>query len=73
MYDRLIKLYKTTTELKKFILMEKLFNISYASTGNMHKYINQMDNTIKILERLDIAIDPRILRPLIINWLGAHF
>src|SRR5438046_1389554 len=73
MYDWLIKLYRTTTELEEFILMKKLFNISYASAGNMHKYISQMDDMIKALERLDIAIDLQILRSLIINQLGAHF
>jgi len=61
MYDRLIKLYKTTTELEKFILMKKLFNIFYVFTGNMHKYINQMNNIIKTLECLNIMIDSRIL------------
>ena len=73
MYDKLMKLYRTTTELKEFILMEKLFSISYASARNMHKYISQMDDMIKALEHLGIAIDLRITRLLVINWLGAYF
>ena len=53
--------------------MKKLFNIFYASIGNMHKYISQINDTIKAFKRLGIAIDPRILRPLIINQLRAYF
>ena len=30
-YNRLTKLYRMTAELEEFILMEKLFNISYIS------------------------------------------
>ena len=61
------------TELEEFIFMKKLFNTSYVSAENMHKYISQMNDMIKTLECLDIAIDPQILRSLIINQLRAHF
>ena len=49
-YDRLKKLYRTTTDLKKFMLLEKLFNIFYTFTENMHKFIDQMNDIIKSLE-----------------------
>ena len=35
---------------KLFMLLEKLFNIFYMSAENMHKFINQMNDTIKFLE-----------------------
>ena len=57
MYDQLTKLYEMMTKLEEFIFMEKLFNISYVSAENMHKYISQMNDTIKALECLGIAID----------------
>ena len=62
MYDRLQKLYGTTTALQKFILLDKLFNISYASAGNMHKYVGQLDDHLKALDRLGISIDPTIAK-----------
>jgi hypothetical protein len=73
MYDRLQKLYGTTTALQKFILLDKLFNISYASAGNMHKYVGQLDDNLKALDRLGISIDPTIAKALAINRLGSHF
>ncbi len=72
-YDRLKKLYRTATDLEEFMLLEKLFNVFYASAENMHKFIGQMNDTIKSLERLGISIDPRIIKPLILTRLGSHF
>ena len=49
-YDRLKKLYKMTINLEEFMLLEKLFNVFYTSAENMHKFINQINDTIKSLE-----------------------
>ena len=49
-YDRLKKLYRTAINLKEFMLLEKLFNIFYVFAENMHKFIDQMNDTIKSLE-----------------------
>jgi len=49
-YDKLKKLYRIITDFKRFILLEKLFNIFYTSAENMHKFINQINDTIKSLE-----------------------
>ena len=49
-YDRFKKLYRTATDLKEFMLLEKLFNIFYVFVENMHKFIDQMNDTIKSLE-----------------------
>ena len=49
-YDRFKKLYKMIINLKEFMLLEKLFNVFYASAENMHKFINQMNDIIKSLE-----------------------
>ena len=49
-YDRFKKLYEMTTDLEKFMLLEKLFNVFYVSAENMHKFIDQMNDTIKFLE-----------------------
>jgi len=49
-YDRLKKLYRTATDLEEFMLLEKLFNVFYTSAENMHKFIDQMNDTIKFLE-----------------------
>src|SRR5947207_2124946 len=73
MYDRLQKLYRTITALQKFILLNKLFNISYTSAGNMHKYIGQLNDHLKVLDRLGISIDPTIAKALAVNHLGSHF
>ena len=39
-YDRLKKLYRMITDLKEFMLLEKLFNIFYMFAENMHKFID---------------------------------
>ncbi len=49
-YDKLKKLYEMTTDLEEFMLLEKLFNIFYVSAENMHKFIDQMNDTVKFLE-----------------------
>ena len=49
-YDRLKKLYEMTTDFKEFMLLEKLFNIFYMSAENMHKFIDQINDTIKSLK-----------------------
>ena len=49
-YDRLKKLYEMTINLEEFMLLEKLFNVFYMSAENMHKFIDQMNDTIKSLE-----------------------
>src|SRR5215471_3163383 len=59
--------------LEKLILLNKLFNISYASAGNMHKYVGQLNDHIKALDQLGICIDPTIAKALVINCLGSHF
>src|SRR5436305_13875551 len=73
MYNQLQKLYRTTMTLQKFILLDKLFNISYASAGNMHKYVGQLDDHLKALDRLGISINPTIVKALAVNHLGSHF
>src|SRR5438034_6844049 len=72
-YDRLKKLYRTATDLEEFMLLEKLFNIFYVSAENMHKFISQMNNTIKSLEQLSIFIDSCIIKSLILIHLKSHF
>ena len=49
-YDRFKKLYETATDFEEFMFLEKLFNIFYTSAENMHKFIDQMNDTIKFLE-----------------------
>ncbi len=72
-YDRLKKLYKTAINLEEFMLLEKLFNISYTSAENMHKFIDQMNDTIKSLEQLSIFIDSCIIKSLILTHLKFYF
>src|SRR5437773_2181861 len=73
MYDQLQKLYRTTTALQKFILLDKLFNISYASAENMHKYVGQLNDHLKALDHLGISINSTIVKALAINHLSSHF
>src|SRR5204862_5624640 len=72
-YDRLKKLYRTAINFKKFMFLEKLFNIFYMSAENMHKFIDQMNDTIKSLEQLSIFIDSCIIKSLILTHLKFHF
>src|SRR5438034_9582630 len=72
-YDRLKKLYRMATDLKEFMILEKLFNIFYMSARNMHKFISQMNDTIKSLEQLSIFIDSHIIKPLVLTCLKSHF
>ena len=55
------------------MLLEKLFNIFYISAENMHKFIDQMNDTIKSLEQLSIFIDSHIIKSLILMCLKFHF
>src|SRR5436305_2610762 len=73
MYNQLQKLYRTTMTLQKFILLNKLFNISYASASNMHKYVDQLNDHLKTLDHLDIFIDSTIVKALAVNYLSSHF
>ena len=72
-YDRFKKLYRTAINLKKFMFLEKLFNVFYVSAENMHKFIDQMNDTIKSLEQLSIFIDSHIIKSLILTHLRFHF
>src|SRR5438034_9391897 len=72
-YDRFKKLYRMTTDLEEFMLLEKLFNIFYMSAENMHKFINQINDTIKFLEQLSIFINSYIIKSLILIYLKSHF
>ena len=55
------------------MLLDKLFSISYESAGNAHKFVSQLDDTIKALDRLGTVIDPKIAKSLLLNRLGSHF
>ena len=72
-WEKLQKLYGTTTDLEEFLLLDKLFSTSYESAGNAHKYISQLDDTIKALDRLGTVIDPKVAKSLLLNRLGGHF
>src|SRR6266496_1531362 len=72
-YDRLKKLYRTATDLEEFMLLEKLFNISYVFAENMHKFIGQMNDIIKSLKQLNIFINSCIIKSLILTHLESHF
>ena len=72
-YDRFKKLYKMTTDFEEFMLLKKLFNIFYTSAENMHKFINQINDTIKSLEQLNIFINSCIIKSLILICLRFHF
>jgi hypothetical protein len=66
-------LYGTTTDLGESLLLDKSFSIAYESAGNAHKYISQLDDTIKSLDRLGTVIDPKVAKSLLLNRLGGHF
>ena len=72
-YDKFKKLYEMTTDLKKFMLLEKLFNVFYMSVKNMHKFIDQMNDIIKSLKQLSIFINSHIIKLLILTCLKSHF
>src|SRR5438034_8830219 len=72
-YDRFKKLYRMTINLEEFMLLEKLFNVFYMSAENMHKFIDQMNDTIKFLEQLSIFINSHIIKSLILMCLRFHF
>ena len=72
-YDRFKKLYETAINLEEFMFLEKLFNIFYTSAENMHKFIDQMNDTIKSLKQLSIFINSHIIKSLILTHLRFHF
>ena len=72
-WAKLQKLYGTTTDLGESLLLDKSFSIAYESAENAHKYISQLDDTIKSLDRLGTVIDPKVAKSLLLNRLGGHF
>jgi hypothetical protein len=61
--NTLLKHYTISTELEKFLVAERLWTTTYASTEDMTKYTNQFADTWRDIVRLKKPLPLRFLVP----------